>query len=136
MVKYCFPKAKIVPVLMAGGRPALISGLAKALRIVFEKQMEESLVVISSNVSRDSDQALALSMADDFQRLLELMDTAAFLDAIDSGRINACGGALVGAMLESGLLDGKYFSSLCPLVQGQGEIGDTVYYGAFSDNPF
>lgn len=131
MIKYCCPRAKLVPVLMSGGRPALISGLAKALSIVFEEQMEESLVVISSNVSQNIDPALALSMADEFCSLLQNMDTRAFLACLASGRISACGGALIGAFLASELLNGKRFSTLCPLMQSTGEDGQTVYYGAF-----
>ncbi|MCL2070348.1 MAG: AmmeMemoRadiSam system protein B [Treponema sp.] len=135
LVKYCFPKAKIVPILMAGRRPALISGLAKALWIVLEKHMEASLVIVSSNISRDPDPATARSMAHEFNGLLANMDTPAFLSRLNAGRISASGGALVGALLKSGLLEGRHFSSLLPLSQGKGEMGDTVYFGAFSDRP-
>ena len=135
LVKYCLPKAKIVPILMAGRRPCLISGLAKALCIVLERHMEESLFVISSSVSHGFDPALALSMADEFCGLLENMDAEAYLVRLAYGRISASGGALVGALLESGLLKNKCFSSLLPLAQYRGETGETVYYGAFSDSP-
>ena len=131
LVKYCFPEVKIVPILMSGGRPALISGLARALRISFEECMEESLIVISSTVSQNPDPAAALSMADEFRSILEAMDTRAYLSCLAAGRISACGGALLGALLESGLLEGKQFSSLCPLAQSMEENGETVCYGAF-----
>ena len=131
IVKYCLSEVMIIPILMEGKRPALISGLAKALRMTLENYMEESLIVISSNVSRNLDPVLALSMADEFGDLLENMDTGAFFAGLAKGRISACGRALVGALLESGLLHGKRFSTLCPLVQGRGEEGETVYYGAF-----
>jgi AmmeMemoRadiSam system protein B len=131
LVKYCFPAAKIVPIIMSGSRPVLISGLAKALRAVFQKNMEESLVVISSTVSQNPDPALALSVAEEFRSILEHMDTQAFLSCLAAGRISACGAALVGALLESGLLTGKQFVSLCPLAPGIGDKGETVYYGAF-----
>ena len=131
-VKHCFPDVKIIPILMCGKRPVLISCLAKALRVTFEKYMDESLIVVSSNVSRNHDKALALSMADEFQSILKAMDTKSFLSGLAANRINACGAALLGAVLESGLVDGKSFSSLCPLVKGKGEDGETVYYGAFA----
>jgi AmmeMemoRadiSam system protein B len=135
MIKYCFPNAKIVPVLMGGIRPELISDLAKALRTVLEKQMEETLIIISSIISQNHNPALALSMAKEFSFLLEKMDTSAFLSNLAAGRISACAGALVGAVMESGLLDGRRFTALCPPVQGIKETGETLYYGAFSDMP-
>ena len=131
MVKYCFPEAGIIPILMSGGRQLLISTLARALRIALEDYMEESLVIISSNVSQNPDPALALSMADEFSSLLAKMDARAFVGGLSSGRINASGGALAGALLESGLLEGGSFSALCPLAQGKGEQGETIFYGAF-----
>jgi len=130
-VKHCFSDAKIIPILMCGRRPLLISCLAKALRVTFEKYMEESLIVVSSNVSRNHDPALALSMADEFNSVLKAMDTKSFLAGLAASRISACGAALLGALLESGLVDGKSFSSLCPLITSKGEDGETVYYGAF-----
>lgn len=131
MVKYCFPEAAIVPILMSGERQALISGLAKALRVILEKYREESLFIVSSNVSKNPDSGLALSMADEFRSLLESMDTRAFFDCLSAGRISACGGPLIGALLESGLLEGRRFSALLPPAQYRGENGDTFYNGAF-----
>jgi len=131
LVKYCFPAAKIVPVLMGGADPVMISGLAKALKIVLGNCMEESLLVISSNISRNSDPETAFSSAKEFSRLIAEMDTPAFITGLAGGAISACGGAIMGALLESKLLHGKHFSSLCPMVQATGENGETVYYGAF-----
>ena len=132
LVKYCFPSAKTIPIIMCGTRPALISGFSKALRIALEESLEESLVIISTNVSRNHDPELARDMADEFQTLLGNMDTQAFLSGLASGRISACGGAIIGAFLESGLLYGKYFTSLCPMVCGTDDNGETLYHGAFA----
>ena len=132
LVRYCFPAAKIVPILMSGTRPDLVSVLARALRMVLEEHMEESLVVISSTVSQDPDPVIALSMAYEFRSLLENMDTQTFLARLGTGHISACGGALLGAVLESGLLKGKRFSTLCPLAQDTGEKGEIFYFGAFA----
>jgi len=131
-VKYCLPKTKIIPILMSGNRAVLISCLAKALRITLEKSMNESLIIISSSVSQAEDPALALSMADEFVSLLGKADKKSFLKGLASGVISACAGALIGALLESGLLGGSYFSSLCPLVKSSGENRNTVYNGAFA----
>ena len=132
MIKYCFPDAGIVPILVNGSRPVIISGLARALGAILECRTEKTLIVISTNVSSSSDPALAFSMADEFRSILLGMDTGAFLARFSEGRISACGGALVAALLESGLLAGKRFSSLTPLIRGTEEDGHAVYYGAFS----
>jgi len=132
LVKHCFPEIKIVPILMSGSRPVLISCLAKALRVTLGKYMDESLIIVSSTVSINSDPAVALSMANNFCSILETMNAKSFLNHLAAGSISACGGATLGALLESGLLDGKQFSSLCPLGRSMGENGDTVYHGAFA----
>jgi len=132
MIKYCFPDVKIVPILVQGSRPVLISGLARALRAILEAYMEKSLLIVSSNVSLSHDPAIAFSMADEFRSILSSMDTGAFLAGLSEGRISACGGPIIAALLESGLLAGKRFSALPPLLHGTEECGQTVYYGAFA----
>jgi AmmeMemoRadiSam system protein B len=131
LVKFCFPKAIIVPILVSGTRSVLISGLAKALRLVLEKDMEENLVVVSSNLSKSPDPALALSMADELGSLLESMNSKAFLSRLAKGGINACGCALIGALLKTELLHGRHFASLCPMEKAIGDKGETVFFGAF-----
>ena len=131
-VKYCAPNVRIVPILVSGGRPALISGLSRALKVIVKKNMEESLLVISSNVSQNPNPAHAHSMADDFCSLLSDMDTGAFIAGLTAGRISACGAVLVAALLESGLLDGRHFSALSPLTHSTEENGEIIYYGAFA----
>ena len=131
LVKYCFSEVKIVPILMSGRRPALISSLANALRICLEECMGETIVVISSTVSQNPDPAAALSMANEFRSILETMDTQAYMSSLAAGRISACGGALLGALLESGLLGNNHFYSLCSMSQSIEDGGETVYHGAF-----
>jgi AmmeMemoRadiSam system protein B len=130
-VKYCFPDASIVPILMSGKSRVFISTLSKALRITMDDYFEESLIVISSTISQSFDPAIALSMANEFHALLESMDSRAFCSRLADGCISACGSSLIGAILESGLLEGRQFSAIPPMIQGKGEQGETVYYGAF-----
>jgi AmmeMemoRadiSam system protein B len=131
MVKYCFPQAKILPILTGNGDRTLVNGLGGVLRFALKNDIEESLVVISSSVSQNSDPALARTMAEEFCSLLEDMDTETYMARLASGNISACGGALVGALLETGLFDGENFSSVCPFSHSPGENSETVYYGAF-----
>ena len=134
MVKYCFPNAKIVPILISGRKPVLISALARAIRIVFEKDPENTLFIVSSNVAQDENPQLASSMAGDFCALIKKMDSSSFLSCLKEGRISASGCIPIAALMESGLLAGKSFSALCPLSHSMGDLGLTVYYGAFSCN--
>jgi len=131
MVKYCFPAAHIVPILVQGGADALKPALSKVFNIIF-KYMDESLLVISSNAAASKDPAHALSMADGFSSLLHNRNSGAFRAGLDEGRISACGGSIIAALLDSGLLGEKHFSSLLPLSGHTGDDGQTVCYGAFT----
>ena len=131
LVKYCFPKAKIVPILISGKKPVLITALSRAIKIVFEKQIDENLFIISSNVAQSENPALAAIMAEEFCSLLLKMDSDAFLNCLNRGSISASGSVPVAALLQSGILGSRCFHSLCRLKESRGEMGETVYYGAF-----
>ena len=132
LVKFCLGEVKIIPILVNGSRPVLISELTGAFQGILKNYLDESLLVISSNASRNMDPVLALSMAGEFSSLLSDMDTEAFSAGLGQGRINACGAAIIAALLESGLLHGQQFSSLTPLSHSTEDDGETVYYGAFT----
>jgi AmmeMemoRadiSam system protein B len=118
---------------MGNSRPVLISTLAQALRIVFEPIMEDTLLVVSCNLSMNNNEDLARVQAEECVRLLMEKRSAEFSAGIRNGRISACGGALAASLLESGLvdrLDSNFVSGA--LIHAQGEENKTVYYGAIS----
>ncbi|MDR0708557.1 MAG: AmmeMemoRadiSam system protein B, partial [Spirochaetaceae bacterium] len=138
-VKHCFPEASIVPVLMGSNpgasRLALISGLAQALKLVFESRLASTLFVISTNVSiyddkKHDDEEAALSGAEACVRMLTEKRTEDFLRAVNRGEINSCGSPSAAALLKSGLLEGRR-GKLIPgsLIKTKGEDSKTVYYG-------
>jgi AmmeMemoRadiSam system protein B len=132
-IKYCFPFVSIVPILMGNSRPTFISALAQALRIVFEPIMEDTLVVVSCNLSMNNNEDLARVQAEECVRLLMEKRSAEFSAGIRNGRISACGGALAASLLESGLVDrleANFVSG--SLIHAKGEENKTVYYGAIS----
>jgi AmmeMemoRadiSam system protein B len=132
-IKYYFPQASIVPILMGNSRQILISTLARALELVFEPVMEDTLVVVSCNLSMNNDENLARIQAEECVRLLLEKKTAEFSAGIQNGRISACGGALAATLLESGLvnrLEASFASG--GLIHAKGEENKTVYYGAIS----
>jgi AmmeMemoRadiSam system protein B len=132
-VKYCFPRTAIIPILMEGFRPSLISALAKALTIVFSPLAEETLFVVSANLSKHNDEELSFSQARDCLELLREQRSAEFTSALCEGRISPCGGSMAAALLESGLLAGKTAQVVSPtLVRAQGEDDKIVYYGGLA----
>jgi AmmeMemoRadiSam system protein B len=132
-IKYCFPHAVIVPILMGRPRMAAVSALAYALRIVFEPIMEDTLLVVSFNLALHSSEAAALGMAEEWVRLFTGGQTAELISALTDGRLNTCGGALVASLLKSGLVE--HLRPRCAahsLLSARDEENKTVYYGAFS----
>jgi AmmeMemoRadiSam system protein B len=131
LVRYCFPSAGIVPVLMGGARPSLISTLARALNLVLKNRMKRTLLVISTNLAANTDREKARMEADELIGLLKDKDPQRFLACLKEGRISACGGPILAALLESGLL-GERTLRAGPRCDGLGEEQDTVCYGAVS----
>jgi AmmeMemoRadiSam system protein B len=133
MVKRCFPAATIVPILMKGAQPRLISALARALRVIMEPVMATTLLVVSSNVSVHADEQAAREGAETCVRLLVEQKTPSFLAGLYDGRISSCGGALIAALLESGLVaDKSAYLTSSPLTSARGERGDTSYYAGIA----
>jgi AmmeMemoRadiSam system protein B len=134
-VKYCFPHASIVPILM-GQKSASHEGkrvpiLAHALRAVFEPIMADTLIVISFNMIVQP--GGTADMAEECVRLFKENKHTKLSLALQNGDINGCGNALFAALLQSGLLD-----TACPripsesLLSAKDEQNRTVYYSAFS----
>jgi len=132
-VKYFFPEAAIVPILMGGQGKQNIRVLADALHAVFEPIMEDTLLVVSFNLTVYPDNPVELETIEECMRLFREGKQRQLQKAFDSGKITGCGGALVSALLQSTLLDGTRPSLASEsLLSALGEHNKTVYYGAFS----
>ena len=132
-VKYCFPRAAIVPILMGRPRVQYTATLAKALRAVFTPETEKTLFVVSFNLSKQPDEMEALGMAKHCLKLFREGKRDDLREAIHSGKITGCGSALVSALLQSGLVDAaRPCLASNTLLSARGEKGKTMYYGAFS----
>ena len=132
-IKYCFPQVSIIPILMGSTDQMCISVLAQALRSIVEPIMEDTLLVISCNLSMNNDEDLARIQAEECVRLLLEKNSVQFSAGIHSGRLSACGGGLAASLLESGLVNNleSCFTSGA-LIHAKGEENKTVYYGAIS----
>jgi AmmeMemoRadiSam system protein B len=130
-VKYAFPKASMVPILMARQREPVIAALAGALRTVLGPLMEDTLLVASCNLAMDPNEAAALAMSRECMRLVTEKKAAEFNAAILNSRLNSCGGGIVASLLLSGLVD-----HLRPIPRSVHSARDkrnrTVCYGALS----
>jgi len=132
-VKYCFPQASIVPVLMGQPKTEYIEDLAQALRTVITPVLGETLLVVSCNLSCDNDRATARLLAEECLRLFSEKDSTGLASAILDGTLNACGGGLVVSLLKSGLLDEKCSCSAADyMVSAVGMENNTVFYSAVS----
>ena len=132
-IKFCFPRCAIVPVLISGSRPALISALARALGVILGPLMAETLVAVSANLSRNASEETARIEAETCVRLLRQNEPGVFSAALREGRIKPCGGAAIAALLESGLVMGKAGEPAPePLIKSKDENGNTVYYGGIA----
>jgi AmmeMemoRadiSam system protein B len=132
-VKFCFPRASIVPILMGQPKAQYIYDLAKALKTVITPILDETLIVVSCNLSSDNDRLIAQTLAEECLRLFSEKDGPALAAAILEGRLNACGGALAVSLFESGLLDKtRGYSSRNNMISAVGAENNTVFYCVFS----
>jgi AmmeMemoRadiSam system protein B len=132
-VKYCFPQTPVVPILMGGQKKQHIRILANALRAIFEPEMENTLLVVSFNLGVHPKEVTAFNMAQECRQLFRDGRSDDLRAAFQEGRITGCGGALVAALLQSGLVDTAQPSLASDLLlSAKSEKDKTVYYGAFS----
>ena len=99
---------------------------------VFARNVEDTLFVVSCNLSMAGGEAEARSLADRCVRLFAEQNGAELAAAVVEGRLNICGGGLVAGLLHSGLLDGAGMRPLQPRPLGVSSEGSIVCYGAFS----
>jgi AmmeMemoRadiSam system protein B len=111
----------------------LVGTLSRALRDILAPVMENTLLVVSFNMVVHRGEEDALNMAWECFKLLSAGKNSELCNALQSGRIESCGGALIAALLKSGLMDAYNPEPASPSIQSTaGENGKTVYYGAFS----
>jgi len=132
-VKYCFPRAAIVPVLMGGKRVQHTRALANALRAVFQPEMENTLIVVSFNLVVHSGKTAALNMAGECRQLFVDGKSGELCTALQDGRFASCGGPLLAALLQSGLVDStRPCLASDSLLSSLTDTRQAVYYSAFS----
>lgn len=90
-IRHLFPDASIIPMLIGKISPAGVRGLADALMLTFRDRYDETLFVVSANLTNYMDFELGMKEAD---RLLELIlnkDIESILAAHSAGKLSSCG---------------------------------------------
>lgn len=130
-VKYCFPGVSIVPILMGFYSPLLVKGLAGALNVVFGKNRDKTLFVISTCLSKNQNSRTAFTQADRFVALINEGNGDVIGNEFGGGLLSACGAPLAAACLECGLLTNRQHTLLSDIRQIPGE-GGYVCYGSMA----
>ncbi|MDR0316420.1 MAG: AmmeMemoRadiSam system protein B, partial [Treponema sp.] len=126
-VKYYFPRASIVPILMGQPQEPLIDALACALRTICGPTMDNTLLVISCNLAVHSSADTAFFMAEECVRLFSEQKNAELSVALLDGRLISCGGGLIASLLQSGLVDSMHPNCVShSLLSVQSEEHNTV----------
>jgi AmmeMemoRadiSam system protein B len=115
------------------GRPGAqyIYDLAQSLKSVITPFLDETLIVVSSNLS-SGDDVTARRLAEECLRLFSEKNAPALVSAVLDGRLNACGGALVVSLIESGLLEKTAGYVTNDMICAVGTENNVVYYNQLS----
>jgi AmmeMemoRadiSam system protein B len=111
--------------------PQYIKDLSRALKNVITPILDETLLVVSCNLSCDNDRTTAQKQAQECLRLFTEKDAPSLTSAILNGILNPCGGALAASLLESGLLN-KNSCYTEDMQSAAGMENNTVFYSAAS----
>ena len=131
-VKYHFPKAAIVPVLMGSIFPGLVKGFAGALQLAFGGECNNTIFIISTCLAKHTDNNKAACQADHFIKYcLEGNGNSIEQDYLN-GIISGCCAPLTAAFLESGLAEKKQGCILPHGIQHFSRDGAHIYCGAIA----
>ncbi len=103
-VKSFFPKASIVPILVGGSSMPLVKSLARSLDVVIAPLLDETLLVVSTNLSDHLAEERAQAHADAFLDYLFRKDGEGLLRAQAEQRISGCGVVPCAALSECAFL--------------------------------
>jgi AmmeMemoRadiSam system protein B len=133
MIQFCFPGVAIVPILMGGLQPRLVSALARALGLILQPLMDTALLVVSANIAIHEDEQTARFGAETCIRLLREKKNSEVIAGVYDGRISSCGGALIASLLESGLMADRSARLVSgPLITARDERGNTTCYAGIA----
>jgi AmmeMemoRadiSam system protein B len=106
-MRYLFPEARLVPVILGKPSAAMVKSLGAALSLVFGPIAGETLVVISTNLSSGPDDGEVRRLSGILLGLLADGDPKAVLESGSDPEGPVCGAGCLAAFLFSTLAEGK-----------------------------
>lgn len=106
MIRFCFPQASIVPILMGGHRQSMVDAVSRALDIVISSRIKTTLILVSTNLYEHNRVQLADKNGETFLDLVIQKDSKKIMEGICNHSVTACGAACMAALLGSSLLQG------------------------------
>jgi len=131
-VKYYFPNALIVPVLMGSNFPGLVKGFTGALQLAFGGECNKTIFIISTCLAKHTDKYKAACQADHFVKCCLEGKGFAIEKNFLKGTISGCCAPLAAAFLESGLAEKKHNYILPQGIQHFSGDGAHIYCGAIA----
>lgn len=101
-----YPKASLVPILLASPTPSLIKSLATALGLVFGPSLATTLFVLSTDLAAGYEEGQTCHLADSTLAALAEGDWESLLEPAAPGTQKACGASGLAAFLASSLAEG------------------------------
>jgi AmmeMemoRadiSam system protein B len=98
-VQYLFPDAVIVPILLGKVNAGTVKLLSNALQVVFAERYEETLFIISANLTSYIKGTDARQEADTLLRLIARGDSMGIIDAHAKRKISSCGAGCIATLL-------------------------------------
>jgi AmmeMemoRadiSam system protein B len=132
-IKFMFPEAAFIPILIGGFDAKTMTSLANALHTVFKPILDETLFIVTSNSSCHTDPHISKKQSEAFVRMIKEGNGTELLRVFYEKNISACGTLAMAAMLESGLLDNTLVSQVPHSDGSLLEIDkETVHYTALN----
>ena len=98
-MRYLFPDAKLVPILLGKPSERNIKVLANALQLTFSHLYHETLFIATANLTSYIEGKGSEQEAELFLSLIESNDTAGIIQAMQTKKISSCGAGCVAALL-------------------------------------
>jgi AmmeMemoRadiSam system protein B len=132
-VKYLFPDAKIVPILLGNHTMSNVKSLSNALQLTFSQTYGETLFVVSANMTSHMNKQDTEEETRTLLELIERLDWRGIVEAKNSGKISSCGAGCISAILSFNDIDydARILSTGSSEKQSE-EDGEVVTYAAIS----
>ncbi|MBN2535111.1 MAG: AmmeMemoRadiSam system protein B [Spirochaetales bacterium] len=98
-VRYLFPHASIVPILLGNSSEKNIKLLSNALQLTFSSSYTHTLFIVTSNMSAFIEKEDADRETDILLHLILKHDWKGIIDSKEKGEISACGTGCISALL-------------------------------------